>query len=233
MPCRPWPNSWNSVRASSGDSSDGSPFAPLAKLQTLMIKRRDLAVELLLVAQRGHPGAGALRGPREVIAVEQRLVLAVGVLDLPDPDVRMPDRDVLALREGNPEQAGGAVEGGIDHVVEDEIGLDRGVVEIGAALAQDLGVVAPVPRGERKITALLRDQRLQGVAVGERPGARRLPDPLQQAAHGFRRLGHGILQPVGGVGREAHDLGGLLAQGRGSPRWWRCCRWRCHCRRAR
>ena len=36
MPCRPWPNSWNSVRASSGDSSDGSPPAPLEKLQTLM-----------------------------------------------------------------------------------------------------------------------------------------------------------------------------------------------------
>ena len=60
----------------------------------------------------------------------------------------MPDRDVLALGEGDPEQAGGAVEGGLDHVVEHQIGLDRGVVEIGAALAQDLGVVAPVPRGE-------------------------------------------------------------------------------------
>ena len=124
----------------------------------------------------------------------------------------MPDRDVFPLREGNPEQAGGAVEGGLDHVVEDQIGLDRGVVEIGAALAQDLGVVAPVPRGERKIAALLRDQRLQGVAVGERPGASRLPDPLQQAAHRLRRLGHGILQPVGGIGRKAHDLGGLLAE---------------------
>ena len=73
-------------------------------------------------------------------------------------------------------------------MVEDEIGLDRGVVEVGAALPQDLGVVAPVPRGERKITALLRDQRLQGVAVGERPGAGGLPDPLQEAAYGFRVL---------------------------------------------
>ena len=36
MPCRPWPNSWNSVRASSGDSSDGSLPLPLEKLQTLM-----------------------------------------------------------------------------------------------------------------------------------------------------------------------------------------------------
>ena len=32
-----WPNSWNRVRASSGDSSEGWPSAPLAKLQTLMM----------------------------------------------------------------------------------------------------------------------------------------------------------------------------------------------------
>jgi hypothetical protein len=36
-PCRPWPNSWNSVRASSSDSSVGSPGAPLAKLLLLRI----------------------------------------------------------------------------------------------------------------------------------------------------------------------------------------------------
>ena len=34
-PCRPWPNSWNSVRASSKLSSVGSPGAPLAKLLLL------------------------------------------------------------------------------------------------------------------------------------------------------------------------------------------------------
>ena len=55
-------------------------------------ERGDFAVELLLVAQRGHPGARALRGPRKVIAIEQRLVLAVGIPDLPDPDVRVPER---------------------------------------------------------------------------------------------------------------------------------------------
>ena len=125
----------------------------------------------------------------------------------------MPDRDALAFGEGDPEQAGGAVEGGLDHVVEHQIGLDRGVVEIGAALPQDLRVIAPVPRGEGKVAALLGDQRLQGVAIGQRAGAGGLPDPLQQAAHGFRRLGHGILQPVGGVGREAHDFRGFLPQG--------------------
>ena len=124
----------------------------------------------------------------------------------------MPDRNVPPLGEGNAEQAGGAVEGGLDHVIERQIRLDRGVVEIGAALPELLGVVAPVPRGEREIAALLRDQRLQLVAVGQRPGPGRLPDPLQEAAHGFRRLGHGILQPIGGIGRKAEQLGAFLAQ---------------------
>ena len=177
-----------------------------------MIRGAIVAVELLLVAQRGHPGAGALRGPGEVVAIEQRLVPPGAVLDLPDPHVRMPDRNILALGEGEAEQAGGAVEGGLDHVIEREIGLDRGVVEIGAALPQLFGVVAPVPWRQREIAALLRDQRLQGVAIRQRPGARRLPDPLQQAAHRLGRLGHRILQPVGGEGRKAQQPGALLAQ---------------------
>ena len=124
----------------------------------------------------------------------------------------MPDRDIPALGEADAEQAGGAVESRLDHVVEREIGLDRGVVEIGPALPQLFGVVAPVPWRQREIAALLRHQRLQVVAVPERPGPRRLPDPLQQAAHGLRRLGHGILQPIGGEGRIAQQLGALLAQ---------------------
>ena len=129
----------------------------------------DLAIELLLVAQRGHPGARALRGPGEVVAIEQRLVLARGVLDLPDPHVRMPDRNILALGEAEAEQPGGAIEGGGDHVVERQIRLDRGVVEIGPDLPQLFGVIAPVPRRQREIAALLRHQRLQVVAI---PSAR-------------------------------------------------------------
>ncbi len=172
----------------------------------------DVAIELLLVAQRGHPGAGALRGPGEVVAVEQRLVAPGGILDFPDPDIRMPDRDIPALRKTQPEQAVSGVERGLDHMVEREIRLDRRVVEIGTALPQLFGIVAPVPRRQREIAALLRHNRLQGVAIGERAGPRRLPDPLQQAAHGLRRLGHRILQPIGGEGRKAQQLRALLAQ---------------------
>ncbi len=124
----------------------------------------------------------------------------------------MPDRNVLALLESDAEQARGAVEGGGDHVVEREVRLDRGVVEIGALEAELFGVEAPVPGRELEIAALGRDQRLHLVTIGERPGAGRLPDPLEQAAHRVRRLGHGILEPVGGEGRVTQQLGALLAQ---------------------
>ena len=124
----------------------------------------------------------------------------------------MPGRDILALGEGEAEQPVGAVEASVDHVVEREIGLDGGVVEIGPDLPQLLGVIAPVPRRQREIAAFCGDQRLQGIAIGECTGTGRLPDPLQQAAHRLRRFGHRVLQPVGGEGREAQQPGGLLAQ---------------------
>ena len=178
-------------------------LGPLGEIADIDDQRRDIAVELLLVPQRGHPGARAFRGSGEVVAIEQRLMPALAVPDFPDPDVRMPDRDIPALGEAEAEQPACAVERGLDHVVERQIGLDRGVIKIGAALPQLLGVEAPVPWRQREIATLLRDQRLQGIAIRERPGARRLPDPLQQAAHRLRRLRHRILQPVGGEGRKA------------------------------
>ena len=61
-----------------------------------------------------------------------------------------------------------------------EIGLDRRLVEIAAALPQLLGVIAPVPRLELEIAAVLLDQRLHGVAVGERARARRRPHRIEE-----------------------------------------------------
>ena len=124
----------------------------------------------------------------------------------------MPDRDVLALGEGHAEQPGRHIKGRIDHVIEREIRLDRRIVEVGAALAQLFGVVAPVPGGELEVATLFRDQGLQGIAVGHGAGAGRFPDPFQQAAHGLRCLRHRVLQPVGGEARVTENLGALLAQ---------------------
>ena len=191
----------------------GLALGALGEIADIDDQRRDRAIELLLVAQRGHPGAGALRGPGEVVAIEQRLVAAARVLDLPDPDVGMPDRDILALGKGDAEQPVRAVEGGLDHVVEREIRLDRGIVEIGAALPQLFGVVAPVPWRQREIAALLRHQRLQGVAIAPAPARGRASRPAPTGRARLRGvLAIEILQPVGGEGREAQQLRALLAQ---------------------
>ena len=79
-------------------------------------------------------------------------------------------RRVPDLGEVEPEQAVRGVEGGLDDALELEVGLDLGLVEVVLAAAQLLGVVAPVPRREREVPALLPHQLLQGVALA--PGAR-------------------------------------------------------------
>ena len=82
------------MRASSKLNSVGSPSGALAKLQTLTMSGWMSPDELFLIAQRGHPGAAALGGPREIVAEEQPDLAAVGAAHLPDPHVGMPDRHV-------------------------------------------------------------------------------------------------------------------------------------------
>src|ERR1700739_3416453 len=103
----------------------GLALRSLREIADIDDKRRHLAIELLLVAQRGHPGAGTLGGAGKVVAIEQRLVGARGIADLPDPDVRMPHRDILALGKGDAEQAGGAVKGGLKYAVERQVRVYR------------------------------------------------------------------------------------------------------------
>src|SRR5256885_353862 len=116
-----WPN-W--VGRWRSDISAGMPIfsrsafsnAPTSRLGPA--GRGGLVVERLLVGQRGHLGAGLLGGPCEVVAVKERLVVTDADFRLPDADDGVPELVILALGEGDAEQAGGAVEGGLDHVVE-------------------------------------------------------------------------------------------------------------------
>ena len=144
--------------------------------------------QLLLIAQRGHPGAAVLGAAREIIADEQADVPAVRVRHLPGARVRMIERHVDRL-ERQAEQPARRFERRLDHLVELEVRLDLGLVEIVARLAQLLGVVAPVPRREREIAALLGDHRLQGVALGALPSARARP----QTSSSSLRAAAGVL----------------------------------------
>ena len=61
MPCRPWPNSWNSVRASSSDSKVGAPGAaldvPLTNINASYVRGQFDAIE---VRVPGAPAADEL-----------------------------------------------------------------------------------------------------------------------------------------------------------------------------
>ena len=170
----------------------------LGKIHHVDDERADVAGELFLIAQSGHPGAAALRCAREIIAEEQPDLSAVTRRAPPRPARRgaRPARPCAARSQA--EQALRRIERGLDHPVELQVRLDRGLVEVAAPLAQFFRIIAPVPGRQREIAALLRDQRLQSVAVGERFLPRARPDRIEQVAHRGRRLRHGVVEPVMG-----------------------------------
>ena len=74
----------------------------LGEIADIDDQRADVAGELFLVAQRGHPGAAAFGRPGEIVAEEQPDLVAVAAAHLPDPHVGMPDRHVRALGKLRP-----------------------------------------------------------------------------------------------------------------------------------
>ncbi len=171
-----------------------------------------VAGKLLLLAQARHPGAALLGRAREIITEEQAAMAARGVAHLPHPHVIVPDRHVGTAFEAQPEQAVRSIERGLDHAVELEVWLDRGLVDVATRLAQLLRVVAPVPRRERKVLALCLHERLHGIAVGHGARTRRPPDPVEQGAHRLRRLRHGIVEAIVREGLVAEEPRPLRAQ---------------------
>jgi len=84
----------------------------------------NIAHEPFLVAQRGHPGAAALRRTGEIVAEENAAMASRAVAHLPRSHVLMPDRHVVATLEGQAEEAARSVERGFDDSIELEIWLD-------------------------------------------------------------------------------------------------------------
>ena len=107
--------------------------------------RQDASIELLLVAQRAHPGAAVLRVAGEIVADEQRDRRAVRADRRPGARVRVRQSHVVAGDEGDAEQAMGDVEGGGDHRLERQIGLELALVDVVERLAALLGIIAPIP----------------------------------------------------------------------------------------
>ena len=114
-------------------SSAGLPGSGLEKFITLRMIG-DLAGQLLLVAQRGHPGAAMLGLAGEIIPEEQPDMLAGGVLHLPGAHVGVIERHVHR-RESQTEQPPRGLEGRLDHALELEIRLDLRLLQVVARLA--------------------------------------------------------------------------------------------------
>ncbi len=120
--------------------------------------------------------------------------------------------DVGPRREAHAKQPAGGVEGGVDHPVELEIGLDGALVEIVARKPELFGVVAPVPRLETSRCAFGIHEALQRLRVGLGACPAAHPDLFQEGLRRLGRLGHGIGELVVGIGRIAEEAGQLGAQ---------------------
>ena len=132
-----------------------------------VVDDRQRAQQLGLVDEVAHPGAAVLVVALEVVAVEKRQRLAVGVEHFEHAHVRVVDRNVLALLEGDAVELVGGVEHAVlQHVVQLEVGLDLRFVEIVLGLADLLGVEVPVPRLELEAALLRVDQRLNVFGFG-------------------------------------------------------------------
>ena len=153
-----------------------------------------------------------LGAAREVVADEQRDILAAFVLHGPGARVLVVKRHVGGC-EGQTEQAARGFERRLDHLVQLEVRLDLGLVEIELGLAAAFGVIAPVVRRQREVAALVGNDLLHGVALGERLGAGAGPDVFKQFPRGTWRLRHLVGEPVVGEGVVAQQMRALGAQG--------------------
>src|ERR1700756_792700 len=139
------------------------------------------AFRAFLIAVAAGPRPRLLARTSEVIVQKQPDMSARRVANLPHSDIRMVDRDVLALDEDEAKQAARSIERSARYVVEHEIGLQLGLVEIVLSLTDFLGVVAPVPRRNRLVQpvsarySLQRRPLVAGFFLG------RLPNFAQQA----------------------------------------------------
>ena len=194
------------------------------------------AVALLafrLPAVRAHPRTAALARPREVVVQEDADRTIGGVSHFVDAHFGVVDADVVARDEAQTEESRRAVERGLDHPLERKVGLDLGLVEVVAHLADLLGVEAPVPRLDDRRFAARERQRRQCDSLLLDARLRRRPDALEQRRHGRLALRHRVAEGEVGVARVAVQARLLQAQGRGSRRRRRGCRWRRHALRAR
>ena len=169
------------------------------------------AGQALLRAVLAHPGARALAGTGIEIEVPQADAGAVA-LDLEHLDIRVIDRQVGQLLEGQAEQFAGGPEHALSQLVELKVGFHLFVIEVVLRLAHLLGVVAEIPGFDRLVGTFARGHRLDvGDLLARAPHGWR-PDRLQKRHGRVRRLGHLAVGDPVGEGRIAEQARLLHAQ---------------------
>lgn len=118
----------------------------------------------------------------------------------------------MISRNRSPKQAGRAIEGGVDHFVELQVGPQLGFVEIEALFAHFLREVAPVPRRDGSILALCPGVFRECIALFRCAADGFGPHSRHQFVNVFRLLRHRIFEVELGERFEAHELGVLAAQ---------------------
>ena len=139
--------------------------------------------------------------------------LAADVEHLPHPDVRVVDGQLRPLLEGQPVQPGGGEEHAVlEHVVHLEVRPELRCVEGVAFRPHLLGVVRPVPGGQRQVGAFRRRHRLQVGRLALRVGHRGRGEAGEPLVDGVHRPGRLPLEDVGGVVGVAEHGGALGPQ---------------------
>ena len=125
--------------------------------------------------------------------------------------------NVVAFLDADAEQPAGDVEAGRDDVVELEIGLQVLLGEVEPGRPDPLGVIAPVPGRHGVVLAFGRRRARQFRFLLAGPRDRLFPYVSEQCLHRLGRLGHGVVELVGGkafvseqprlFGAQSEDLG--------------------------
>ena len=235
MPCSAWPNSWNSVFASSSDSSAGSPFGRLGEVHDVVDDRRRAAGPACSrTAARSSRRRSASRAGRNSRRGTAPRCAAVGVARPRrrahrDARPRMP----VSSSKVRPNSRVGDVEAGVDDAVELQIGLQFGLVEgdISRRAASPGRSASPSRRSSR---CCRRPRRCAAARPRRRAAFSRALSQTgsSRPMHGVRRLGHGVVELQRGVAAIAEQLRLLGAQRQHLAHDRRDCRWRRHSRRA-
>ena len=173
----------------------------------------EIAQEFRRTDEQGHPCTAILVVALEIIAIKQRQGFAVDVGDFEDAHVGLIYRDVLALFEADSIQLSRRMEHAVlEHVVQLEVRLDLGVIEIILCLAHLFAVEIPIPRLQREATLLCVDHGLNVLGLACRFSGGDGHQGVHEFKRGLRCFGHLIFQLPRGMAGKAQQLRPLRAK---------------------